>query len=137
MKHFTQRTLMEHFMRPQDYESMVSVAERTWARCAPASDQEDPRPSTSQCAPDSNANAQGAPDEVAGSVHDRRVVSDEGAGQQANVLSVGAQECMNRDSDHSGQGGAVRAAAEYIRSTVSHGGLHIGGIYLPSLVLEG
>jgi hypothetical protein len=117
MKHFTQRALNDYFMRPQEYESMLLAAERTWGtRCDPASDSEDILPSS--CALDSMC-AQGARDELAGDEGDR---------------------CCSRDnaaqSEDSQQGGTVHAAADYIRLTAAHGGFHIGGISFPGSVLE-
>ena len=133
MKHFTQRTLMDYYIRPQDYETMISVAEETWARCETASDLEEcEAPSPSQQAHNSTANAQGAPDENTGRLEARAVVQDEEAGRHANGV-----ECMNAATEDGGPGGVVQAAAEYIRSTAAHGGLHIGGVNFPSLVVEG
>lgn len=122
MKHFTQRTLMEYYMRPQDYESMMLTAEHSWEmRCEPPSDTEDNmQPSLSQCVLDSSRD-QSAPGRLPGSQEDN----------PSTPQATMEQDSVADPVDPADEGGVLYAAAEFVRLTAAHGGLHIGGILLP------
>lgn len=145
LKHFTHRTLTDYFMRPQDYESLISAAERNRGandavnlRCELGT------ASASSILPCSN-NVEDQVDPSAGTSHadalgggfinaDGRQTSKASRGQPSSQLvsnEVGDQEIGSGDPAE-----AVRAAAEYVRVTAPNGGPHIGGMSFPEWAFE-